>query len=239
MRSAGARGKLAGMLYLHETIEIRGHGSEPYLRAVLERARHSEAQGISRLLGAWRVIGSTHRWPRVVNLWEMDGWDHWARTLARQFVPEFKDPQLAPWWKEMTHYRRGGFDRILEPLPVASSCTALAEAGKRAWVAEQTIYRGPAGSERTVLEEVVGTQVAQREAAGIWLLGSYRAPFQPGEALVLWAATDFRTLCQWWEDWSSEQQRTAWEARLCQWRVRSETLWLTPAAGTLLDPLRG
>src|SRR5258706_5608520 len=105
------------MLYLHEIIDIVGTGQVAYLQTVGERAQHSEREGISRLVGTWRVIGSTNRWPRVVNLWEMDDWDHWAETLERQFLPQKKDPALGPWWSQATQLRSGGFDCILEPTP--------------------------------------------------------------------------------------------------------------------------
>jgi hypothetical protein len=88
----------SAMLYLHEIIDIVGTGQESYLQTVGERGRHSEREGISRLMGTWKVIGSTNRWPRVVNLWEMDGWGQWAETLERQFLPGKVDAALAPWW---------------------------------------------------------------------------------------------------------------------------------------------
>ena len=78
------------MLYLHEIIDIVGTGQQAYLQTVGERARHSEREGISRLMGTWKVIGSTNRWPRVVNLWEMDGWDAVGGD-ARAPVPARQD----------------------------------------------------------------------------------------------------------------------------------------------------
>ena len=45
------------MLYLHEIIDIIGDGQQAYLDTVGERAAHSEREGISRLMGTWRVIG--------------------------------------------------------------------------------------------------------------------------------------------------------------------------------------
>ena len=115
------------MLYLHEIIDIVGTGQEAYLDSVGERARHSGAAGISGLMGTWKVIGSTHRWPAVVNLWEMEGWEHWADTLERQFLPEKKDAHLAPWWAKATQWRSGGFDRILEPAPYSPTRQLLQE----------------------------------------------------------------------------------------------------------------
>lgn len=222
------------MLYLHETIRIRGEGSEGYLRAVQERARHSAEQGISRLLGAWRVIGSTGRWPRAVNLWEMDGWEHWAASLERQFLPERKDPHLAPWWRDMLRYRSGGFDRILEALPGSLDYATLVASGRRAWVVEQTIFLCAPGSECSVIEEAIEAERRQREAEKMWLLGAYKAPLRPGEGLLLWAAPTFAVLCRWWE----RSSRNPWWQRLRQLEARAEVCWLVPAEGSLLDPRR-
>src|SRR2546427_3374992 len=80
------RGMPNGQLYLHETIHIIGTGSEPYKRhtaAWAARRRHGGA-----LVGIWQQSGSTGDWPRVVNLWEMDGWDGWAAILERQYAGE-------------------------------------------------------------------------------------------------------------------------------------------------------
>src|SRR5690348_17201465 len=65
-------------LYLHETIHIVGTGSEAYKRHTGER-RPSGPSG--SLVGTWQQSGSTGDWPRVVNLWEMSGWDGWAEIL--------------------------------------------------------------------------------------------------------------------------------------------------------------
>src|SRR5262245_40383026 len=106
---------LRRMLYLHEIIDIVGTGQEKYMQTVIERDAYSQGENISRLAGCWKVIGSTNRWPRVVNLWEMDSWAHWAGSLERQFLPQKIDRELAPWWAKATEWRSGGFDRILEP----------------------------------------------------------------------------------------------------------------------------
>ncbi|GIW41986.1 MAG: hypothetical protein KatS3mg076_2563 [Candidatus Binatia bacterium] len=81
------------MLYLHEIIDIVGTGQEPYLDTVGERARHSEQEGISRLAGSWKVVGSTNRWPRVVNLWEMDGWSAVGAKPRAAIPPGKKGPR--------------------------------------------------------------------------------------------------------------------------------------------------
>ena len=100
-------------LYLHETIHIIGTGSEPYKRhtaAWAARRRHGGA-----LVGIWQQSGSTGDWPRVVNLWEMDGWNQWADILEKQYAGEGQPADLRAWWTRMARWRSGGFDRILEP----------------------------------------------------------------------------------------------------------------------------
>src|SRR5215472_1579558 len=142
------------MLYLHEIIDIIGDGQQAYLDTVGERARHSEREGISRLMGCWKVIGSTNRWPRVVNLWEMDGWSQWAESLERQFIPEKKDPHLAPWWSAATKWRSGGFDRILEPAAYSPTHAALEAANLRAWVCVHSLVQLAPGKRDAYLAAV-------------------------------------------------------------------------------------
>ena len=62
-------------LYLHEIIHIVGPGSDPYKRhtAALGLGR---ADGGSPLVGTFQQSGSTGDGPRVIKLWEMDGWEH-------------------------------------------------------------------------------------------------------------------------------------------------------------------
>lgn len=224
------------MLYLHETVDIRGDGATAYMQAVVERARHSEEAGISRLVGTWRVIGSTHRWPRVVNLWEMDGWGHWSQSLERQFHPRQRDRHLSAWWRAMVRYRRGGFDRILEPAPFCPSRSRLAAKGIKGWVTEQQIYRIPWSFLPEFFAEVESSLLPAMESYGISLVGAYASPMRPGEALILWSASDFATLCHQWEERNSSPSWRAWCARLEQLRVRWVVSWLVPFSGTLLSP---
>lgn len=226
----------AAMLYLHEMVEIRGDGATAYMQAVVERARHSEANGISRLVATWRVIGSTHRWPRVVNLWEMDGWHHWSQSLSRQFDPYQRDAHLGKWWAAMVRYRRGGFDRILEPASFCPSRTQLAAQGVKGWVTEQQLYRLHPSIISQFLDEVQSLLLPAMASYAISLVGAYTAPMRPGEVLLLWSARDFATLCQQWAERTNAPRWRAWSARLNHWRVRREVSWLVPFTGTLLSP---
>jgi len=224
------------MLYLHEIIDIVGTGQEAYLKTVGERARHSEAQNISRLMGTWKVIGSTHRWPRVVNLWEMDGWAHWAETLERQFLPGKVDAALAPWWAQATAWRSGGFDRILTPASFSPTCAALRAAGLRAWVCVHTLVRARRGLAPAYLEAVGEDLAGLLAERGCTLMGAYAATMRSDELLVLWAAPDFRHLCDLAGGWDTDPALHRWRLRSAALREEVETMWLVPSTDCFFRP---
>jgi len=224
------------LLYLHEIIDIIGDGQQAYLDTVWERAQHSEREGLSRLMGCWRVIGSTNRWPRVVNLWEMDGWAQWAGSLERQFVPEKRDQSLAPWWSAATQWRSGGFDRILEPVRYSPTRAQLQTQGLRAWVCVHTIVRVTSGHCGLYLQ-LVGEQLRPcLEHHGLTLLGAYRAPMRSDEAIVVWAAPDFQHLCALYARRKQDAELRRWTELVSELRREYETMWLVPAEYCFFHP---
>jgi hypothetical protein len=226
------------MLYLHEIIDIIGDGQDAYLQTVAERARHSEPAGISRLMGCWRVIGSTNRWPRVVNLWEMDGWEQWAGSLERQFLPARRDPHLGPWWSAATQWRSGGFDRILEPTAYSPTRKNLETLGLRSWVCVHTLVRLACG-ERAKYLRLVGEMLRPcLESRGLTLLGAYSVPMRSAEALVIWAAPSFAHLCRLYGRRHEDRELSQWTARVSRLREAFETMWLVPSPQTFFHPER-
>ena len=68
--------------------------------------------------GVWGTVGSTGRWPEVVNMWELDGWDGLVANFEHEFThATLQDPSLAEWWAVAASLRRGGVDRIVVPEP--------------------------------------------------------------------------------------------------------------------------
>jgi len=224
------------MLYLHEIIDIVGDGQQDYLDTVGERARHSEAQGISRLVGTWRVVGSTNRWPRVVNLWEMDGWAHWAETLERQFLPAKKDPALAPWWSKAAQWRSGGFDRILEPAAFSPTVAQLKQQGLRSWVCVHTITRTRAGMAARYVKAIEEEALPALQEEGLSLLGVYSVPMRSDEVVSIWSAGDFQRLCQLYATRQQSRALQHWHRRAQTLRQDSETMWIVPWEGCFFHP---
>jgi hypothetical protein len=224
------------MLYLHEIIDIVGTGQVSYLQTVGERGRHSEREGISRLMGTWKVIGSTNRWPRVVNLWEMDGWGQWADALERQFLPGRIDTALAPWWAKATEWRSGGFDRILEPTSYSPDRDELRAGGLRAWVCVHTIVQLGPGRREAYLDAVGESLRPALREHGLTLMGAYRVPMRADEALLLWAAPDFRHLCRVYEQRRDDTALQRWGRKINAWRIAADSMWLVPSVDCFFHP---
>jgi len=225
------------MLYLHEIIDIVGTGQEAYLSTVIERATHSGQEGISRLVGTWKVIGSTNRWPRVVNLWEMEGWSHWADSLERQHFPEKKDVSLAPWWAQATTWRSGGFDRILEPTSYSPTLAALRQRELRAWVCVHSIVRAARGQRRALLRAIGERLRPLLESENVVLMGAYSVPMLNDEAVLLWAAPDFSHLCSLYERRRTHPGWQQWIKDCAPLWQDYETMWLVPSPGCFFHPL--
>ena len=187
-------------------------------------------------MGTWKVIGSTNRWPRVVNLWEMDGWQHWAAALERQFLPEKVDRDLAPWWAKATQWRSGGFDRILEPASYSPTRDQLRARQLRAWVCAHTIVQLQPGRRDEYLAAVDGHLRPTLEQRGLTLFGSWAVPMRSDEAVVIFAAPDFRALCAVYDAAKGDAELAAWEQSVASLRLAQETMWLVPSVDCFFHP---
>lgn len=119
-------------LYLHEVIDIVGRGAAPYMAHVARFDPEAVADRGLVLAGTWEVVGTTGRWPQVVNLWQVvDGWDGWVRLARRTNLAKADNAELAGWWDEAFERRSGGVDRLLASVPGAPDPTAEATAGRR------------------------------------------------------------------------------------------------------------
>ena len=106
-------------VYIHELVSIRGQARAKYMHHMTanwgpigQRERNQLCYGV------WATVGSTGRWPQVVNLWEEAGWEGLAQSFAHETGhPGLQDPSLAQWWATAADFRDGGLDRILVPAP--------------------------------------------------------------------------------------------------------------------------
>src|SRR5665213_4375226 len=63
-------------VYIHEFIDIIGHNRGRYMYHMTANWSPAGQEDRHQLCyGVWGVVGSTGRWPQVVNIWEEDGFD--------------------------------------------------------------------------------------------------------------------------------------------------------------------
>jgi hypothetical protein len=221
-------------LYLHETIHIVGTGSEPYKRHTGERIPSGPG---GALVGTWQQSGSTGDWPRVVNLWEMDGWEGWAEILEHQYAPRAgQPPAIRKWWTEATRYRAGGFDRILEPAPWSPTREELVARNVRGRAFIQEIATVAPGKAEEYLEAVAREWLPVASRRGLVLAGAHRTAMRDTEAVLLWCLptlTDFtRHLADFW----SGRETRSWAERARAWRTDYRETLLVPSVWCVMHP---
>ena len=192
-------------VYIHEFVDVIG----------TERARYQhhmtanwcpEAGPLRRQLcfGVFSVVGSTGRWPQVVNLWEYTSWDDLAHNFGVELVGAgHRDPMLAEWWRRAAAFRTGGLDRILvahDESPGIEQWCSRGGTGAVAYVHE--ILHTPVGAAPSVCDELVGRGPDRRTTPGLELVGAFRTAMRADdEVVVIWAVPD-------WDTWARVEAAT-------------------------------
>jgi len=203
-------------VYIHELIDIIGHNRARYMHHMTANwcpvARDERDQ---LCYGVWGTVGSTGRWPEVVNMWELDGWDGLVANFAHELGhATLQDPSLAEWWSVAASLRRGGVDRIVVPEPWTRSIDELVADEVRGEVYAHELVTLPVGMAPELLAAVRDIAVPAHEQLGAQLVGAFRvAMVNDSECLVLWALPD-------WSTWAEVEQ--AWlgdGGPLAEWRA--------------------
>jgi hypothetical protein len=208
-------------VYIHEFIDIIGHNRARYMHHMTANwcpvARDERNQ---LCYGVWGTVGSTGRWPEVVNMWELDGWDGLVDNFAHEFThATLQDPSLAEWWAVAASLRRGGVDRIVVPEPWTRSIDELVADGVRGELYAHELVTLPAGTATEFLTAVRHVAVPAHEQLGAQLVGAFRvAMVNDSECLVLWALPD-------WSTWAEiEQAWLADDSPLAGWRRTTQAM---------------
>lgn len=179
------------MLYLHEVVDIVGDKAVDYMeKSVLGFKTETAAGRGLELYGTWYVMGSTGRWPQVVNLWELpDGWDSWERLCRSTNLRRERNEELNAWWLEALQRRSGGFDRLLGALPGTLSLAEIADQGVTGSLFVHEITEVPPGGAAAYLELVWERWAPIRAEYGHTLVGLWEVLFSDTEVVTLWATT--------------------------------------------------
>ncbi|HEX9681693.1 MAG TPA: hypothetical protein VGA13_01305 [Acidimicrobiales bacterium] len=205
-------------VYIHELIDVRGHNRAKYMHhmtanwsPLAQETRHQLCYGV------WATLGSTGRWPQVVNIWEEDGFDGLAASFAEEAVGQgAQDPALERWWAHAAELRSGGFDRLLRPAPWTRTIEELSADGvSGACYAHELVSVQP-GSDRDFLELVRDHAISAYQTHRWELVGAWTtAMVNDDECLLLWVIPT-------WEHWASlENAEHDDDDGLVKWRQLS------------------
>ena len=225
-------------VYIHEFIDIIGHNRANYMHhmtanwsPIAQRERHQLCYGV------WGTVGTTRRWPEVVNLWEEDGFAGLSRSFRHEFNhPTLQDPALSAWWARAAQFRRSGLDRVLVPAPWTRTIEELCAAGVRGECYAHELVQVRPGSAWDYLDLVRDEAVPVHERYHWELIGAWATAMRnDSEALLLWAIPA-------WEHWGEYEDAQRTDDDLVAWRKRATALALDWERFLLVDaplsPLR-
>jgi hypothetical protein len=201
-------------VYIHELIDVIGHNRARYLHHMTANWCPIGREERDQLcLGVWAAIGSTGRWPEVVNMWEHDSWDGLAASLGHETSGgRDQDPSLAEWWAAAASLRRGGVDRIVVPTASTRTVDQLVADGVRGEVYAHELFTVPPGTSAELLDAVEREGRDAVGALGLLPVGAYSvAMADDSEALLLWAIPD-------WSTWVAYERAWAPDGALASWR---------------------
>jgi hypothetical protein len=210
-------------VYIHEFIDILGHHRARYMHHMTANwSPVGQEQRNQLCYGVWAVLGSTGRWPEVVNIWEHDSWEGLAASFATEAVGQgAQDPSLERWWAKAAEFRRGGVDRILEPAPWTRPIQELCAAGVSGECYAHELVRVRPGTAIEFLEQVreravPSVGVAKRH--GWQLAGAWRtAMTNDDECILLWAVPT-------WPAWAAFEMAMSADEDARTWRAASDNV---------------
>ncbi len=233
---AGASGAVGGGLFLHEVVDIVGQGSVPYMaHTVAFDTEGAGGRGLT-LFGTWSVMGSTGRWPQVVNVWELlDGWQGWRRLCERTNLRREGNVALSTWWDEAYRHRTGGHDRLLAAAPASPTPAELAAVHGSVFVHELTQVRPGAGPDYLAAVAEGWSPVAAEH--GHRLVGLWEVLLGDTEVCTLWATDlDGHIALMRATREGADERIAAWRDHARRFTTRWHEELLVPGAGTPLAP---
>ena len=225
-------------VYIHEFVDITGHNRSKYFQHITANWSPMGQRDREQLcFGIWGTVGSTGRWPEVINLWEYRDWAHLADNFRIECNhPSMQDPALEGWWAAAEGFRRGGFDRILLSAEFSPCIDDLIAKGVPGEVYAHDIVRVPPATSRAFLDLVAEHGVDAHREAGATLVGAFRtALVDDREAVLLWAYPD-------WATWAESEAAADRDGPLGVWRATARSLaletWRMLMVDAPLSPLR-
>lgn len=225
-------------IYIHELIDVIGHNRARYMHHMTANwVPVAIAERNQRCFGVWGTVGSTGRWPEVVNMWELDGWDGLADNFAHELShATLQDPSLAEWWAAAAELRRGGYDRIAVPAPYSPTIGELVADGVRGTVYAHELMGVPPGLAPELLERLAEVARPAAAALGMHLIGAFEVAMGlESELIAIWALPDWPAWVRYERSWAPDGAMGPWRQELL---AAGATLRRTLMVDAPLSPLR-
>src|SRR5688572_11673590 len=163
-------------LYIHEYIDIVGQNRSKYMYHMTANFSPMAQEDRDQLCyGVWGVLGSTGRWPEVVNIWELDGLDGAAAYFRHEVGGStMQDPRMARWWAAAAPLRSGGNDRLMVPSATTRTITEVCADGVRGELYVHDRLQIRPGHAQEYLELLEGEAVELHARYGYELAGAWR-----------------------------------------------------------------
>lgn len=224
--------------YIHELVDITGHNRTKYFQHITANWAPMGFRDREQLcFGIWGTVGSTGRWPEVLNLWEYRDWAHLGENFRIECNhPSMQDPALAGWWAAAEGFRRGGYDRVLLSAPFSPSIGDLLALGVRGELYAHDLVSVAPGTSPAYLDLVAEHAIDAHREAGATLVGAFRtALVDDAEVVLLWAYPD-------WATWADGEAAADRGGPLGRWRATSRSLtrssWRMLLVDAPLSPMR-
>jgi hypothetical protein len=204
-------------VYLHEYIDIILNQRGNYFEHMTTGWSHAQAERRQRTFGIWGTVGSTGRWPEVINMWEFDSIHDFAADLRFETGgSNMQDPTMHEWWNRAQTMRSGGYDRILYPTDYSLD---LAGIWHRKLIGHELHYHQRIAlnpGQADLYLEMLGEDWKQTAEAqyGIYLIGAYKTALRnDSEAILLWSIPTWTQWADMEEGWRSSSEARAWVHR--------------------------
>jgi hypothetical protein len=222
---------------LHEVIDIVGENAVPYMeKSVLGFDATTADRGL-QLWGTWYVMGSTGRWPQVVNIWEMaGGWDDWERLCRSTNLRREANEKLSDWWHEAYQRRSGGFDRLLCPVGGTRTLEDLAADPVTGTVFVHEITRVRPGAALDYLAAVGEQWAPLASEFGHTLVGSFEVLMTDTEVCTVWATSLESHVALGRATTEGDERIAGWRARAREFTTRWREELMIPCPGTPMGP---
>jgi hypothetical protein len=225
-------------VYIHEFIDIIGQSRAKYMQHMTANwCPIGWEERRQKVFGVWGTVGSTGRWPEVVNLWEYEHWDSLGQSFdLERSSPSLQDPSLEEWWAAAAPLRRGGIDRILVSTPWSRSIDQLVADGVRGAFYAHELVTVPLGGADEYLSRLRSIGLPCVQDLGLELCSAFRVALaDETECIVIWAIPDWRTWVGFEQAWSPDGALAPWRKAMLEMGagVRRTLLMDSP-----LNPMR-